>query len=707
MRQVNRVFLANIFLLAGFAASACAATFYVATTGDDANSGTFSQPFRTVARAQAAVRSANANMSSDLTVYLRGGVYPLSSPLTFDSSDSGTNGFNVIYRSHPGERAVLSGGQIISGWTAAGGGIFKADAGSRRFRQLYVNDRRATRARYPNEGDALFRIQSWDDANRLLVLNAAEISHWARLNEVEIVATAEWAQGNFRIGSFSVSGASAHVAPMEPERTEGIPRYVRWGVARDNKNYFFFENAYEFLDSPGEWYLNTETNELFYMPRPDEDMSSAEVIAPVIQTLVNIQGTPDAPVHHLQFYGLAFAYANWTLPSSEGLITTQAIGIACSTCRENHVTPAAVMVENAHHLRFERNIFKNLGASGLGFWSGTHDNAIVGNVFRDIAASGLSIDMMAEQNPVDPRQVSQRDAIENNYIAQIGRDYRGNVGIYAGFPASARIVHNELADMPYSGMSIGWAWNTLPTPARDNVVSANRIRHAMRLMSDGGSIYQLGLQPGSLTSENYISDNVRSPWAGYWWVGGIYFDQADDGAPGITLRNNVIESVENQPLLLGGWQHTVINTSIDGVINDKSKIFEASTRNTYVNDGSLNVAAVKANAGLEPAYQDIKAEDALARSASSTLAVNSTSAAPGTAVTVTLQGGAGGATDWLALAAVGSPNDSYVTWTYVGTGVTTRAWTVPVGAGSWEFRLFSNDGFTRTATSPTVTAAGP
>jgi subtilisin family serine protease len=87
------------------------------------------------------------------------------------------------------------------------------------------------------------------------------------------------------------------------------------------------------------------------------------------------------------------------------------------------------------------------------------------------------------------------------------------------------------------------------------------------------------------------------------------------------------------------------------------------------------------------------------------LAVNATSVAGGTALTVTLTNGAGGGGDWLALAATGSANASYLQYTYVGGGVTTRTWTVtaPTSPGTYEFRLFANYGYTRLATSPAVT----
>lgn len=88
------------------------------------------------------------------------------------------------------------------------------------------------------------------------------------------------------------------------------------------------------------------------------------------------------------------------------------------------------------------------------------------------------------------------------------------------------------------------------------------------------------------------------------------------------------------------------------------------------------------------------------------LAVSQTLVAPGANVTLTLTDGVGGSGNWFALAATDAPNTSYLQWTYVGTGVTTRTWTVkmPTTPGTYEFRYFLS-GYTRAATSPTITVS--
>lgn len=198
-----------------------ATTFHVSPAGSDTKPGTSALPFRTIERARDAVRAINGSMTSDILVYVHDGVYELPTTLVFDQTDSGTNGFRVVYVAAPGERPVLSGGQGITGRLPVENGIYKASVGTLRFRQLYVNGVRGVRARAPNVGD-YYQLRSWDTANRRVEIASNEIANWQRLNQVEMVIQKHWYQNNLRVASFSVSRSSAFVVPAEPERTRSF-----------------------------------------------------------------------------------------------------------------------------------------------------------------------------------------------------------------------------------------------------------------------------------------------------------------------------------------------------------------------------------------------------------------------------------------------------------------------------------------------------
>jgi hypothetical protein len=398
-----------------------------------------------------------------------------------------------------------------------------------------------------------------------------------------MVVLKHWYQNNLRVASFSVSGSSAFVVPAEPERTRS---FTQTHPQRAPFQPFYFENALELLDAPGEWYLDTTTGQVFYKPRPGEDLATAVVEAPRLEQLLRVQGTLSAPVHHLQFQGLDFAYSTWLLPSNEGFIGDQASIVFTQpqpadeiASYNGHRIPGAVHLEAANNVVFERNVFRHMGASAVVFYMGTQDNRFTGNVITDVSASGISIDLNLEGNPSDSRKIPRRDVVRNNYVSKVAQEYYGNVGIFTGYTDSVVIEHNEVSDMPYTGISIGWGWADRDSAIRNTLVRFNHIWSVVDLLDDGAGVYTLSKQPGTIVAENYIHDVIRSPWSGGHIMGGVYLDQ---GSNLITVRDNVLQN-----------NVAPIVTNAPG------------SGNTLVNNGGASPTTI-ANSGLEPAYQDIR-----------------------------------------------------------------------------------------------------
>jgi hypothetical protein len=585
------------------APSVAAPAVFVSPTGSDSNPGTEAEPFRTLERARIQVQQVNTNMSSDFSVYLRGGAHALPATLMLGPRDSGSNGHSVIYTAYPGETPVVSGGQLITGWTAAGGGMYKANVGALRFRQVYVDGKRAIRAREPNLG-AVHHTIGWNSATHSALISASEISSWARLDEVEMVnLNVVNGQVNLRVASFTISGTIATVVPQDPEGGT----YFATGDNPQGITPYFFENALELLDSPGEWYLHTGTGELYYMPRPGEDLSTSAVVVPVLDALVSIQGTLDSPVHDIEFLGITFAHSNWTGPSTQGLIMNGPVvvsgaGRLCPVVTSTATAclgsvPPAVSIENANHLRFEGNAFEDLGGAALGFWSGTHDDTIVNNSFRDLAGGGIAIDIRARPNPTDPRSISSNETIIDNFFTRVGQDYRGTYAIWGGFLDSVVIRHNELVELPFTGISLGSELDVSPTAARNNLVQANRIHGVVNQLSNGGAIYMIGAQPGSRIEANYVYELIKSSVADQRGsLFGLYFDC---GCSGLSIVDDVADSTPAFGMRLQSATHNSI-TDFVGTISDNSP-----GMNTYSNDGRIDQAAIEAAAGIEPQYSGV------------------------------------------------------------------------------------------------------
>jgi hypothetical protein len=102
-----------------------------------------------------------------------------------------------------------------------------------------------------------------------------------------------WGDSTLRIASTTTTGNTAYVKFQSPESPMVFVRpnpnmaQVGWGSGRA----YYFENALEFLDQPGEWYLDETTNTVYYKPRTGEDMTKATVIAPMVETIMSVNGT--------------------------------------------------------------------------------------------------------------------------------------------------------------------------------------------------------------------------------------------------------------------------------------------------------------------------------------------------------------------------------------------------------------------------------
>jgi hypothetical protein len=573
---------------------------YVAATGDDSSPGTLSRPVRTLAKARDIVRTLNSAMKADVTVYIRGGTYPLTDTLTFANADSGTGGFYVKYVAYPGEQPLITGGQPIEGWTLSDSskGIYSAAGVKTPFRQLYVNGVKAIRARSPNlgtNGEPVFDYPTGYDTNaHTIKVPSSVVSQWNNFTKVEMHMIVAWADNTLRLASYTTSGSTASLKIQSPE--DGI-LYVRPNPPLWNsKEPYYFENALEFLDQPGEWYLDETTNVLYYKPRTGEDMTTATVVAPMIETLVNIHGTSTTQqAGYLWFQGLTFAHSTWMRPSQYGFLDAQGGEYNITAPANNAQTigrPASgVTVTNANHIHFERNIFTQMAATGLDFISGTHDDMVIGNVFTDIAGIGISVakfavdektDYHTAYNPSDVNEICTNETIKDNYIHHVTTEFWGACGIAGGYPRNIDIEHNEVAYVNYHGISVGFGWTGATNAMSNNCINFNNIHHIAQILGDCGAIYLLSNQmPKSQMMSNYMHDFSLPKWADNG-IQSIYMDEQTDG---FTVQHNVM-------------------------VNCPTEVHQHATgsHNTISDNGpnTTNAAQTIANAGIEAAYADIK-----------------------------------------------------------------------------------------------------
>ncbi|HNZ68947.1 MAG: right-handed parallel beta-helix repeat-containing protein [Bacteroidota bacterium] len=578
-----------IFILAGFLAAwilpISAAEIWVAPDGDDLHPGTREAPMATLWMAQRKAREMrrlnDPSVRGGITIFLKGGTWFLNETLFFRPEDSGTEESPTIIMSVPGERAVLSGGVTISSWKKAGrihglsrearGNIWMADipqhsGNLHSFRQLWVNGRKADRAS-SLDGTPLPRILSVDPGRQEFCIPAPSFPT-SDLAGMEMVIHQWWAIAVLRVKNIRVAGDSARISFIQPEsRIEFEHPWPAPFIDQEKKlngnSAYYFTNSISFLNRPGEWFHDKMSGKLYYWPREGEVMSSAEVIAPCLETLVSLQGTFDRPVTHLEFRGIGFEHTSWLRPGEAGHVPLQAgfflldayklkvPGTPDKASLENQAwigrQPAAVQVTASSSIRFERCRFEHLAATGLDFIIGANRCTVQGCLFRDIGGTGIQSgffgDAATEAHlpylPSIEREMCRDILIADNRITDCSKEDWGCVGISVGFAAGVNIEHNEVSHLNYSGICVGWGWTPSLSCSRDNRVHANHIHHFARNMYDVGGIYTLGAQPGMEISNNYIHDLLEAPYAHipdhYQYI------YLDEGSSYIQVKNNRTE----------------------------------------------------------------------------------------------------------------------------------------------------------------------
>jgi hypothetical protein len=559
--------------------AAIQATYYAAPTGSG-TACTLAAPC-SMDGVRDKVRTVNASMTGDIDVMLRGGLYALTGPLTLDYRDSGTNGHSIIWRNYAGETPIISGERSLAGgWTLhdSGAGIYKKTGVAPRFRQLYVEGTAAVRSRTPNLNDpdtmgGYYKTISANLTSKQYKIIKSEVSSWSNLNQVEMVVQPHWYHNQLRVASFTTDASYAYVSFLSPEQDFAFNKAAGFY----SNNAYHFENAYELLDSPGEWYLDRFTNTLYYKPRAGENMATASVIAPVTDTLLRLNGTMTNPIHHLEFNGLNFRHTGWDTPSTNGLVATQ----AASPVNSLNV-PGSVQATYGYQIRFVGNTFRQLGATGLKLGNGIKHSQVVGNIFEDIAANGI---MLTSPRLASAADLTEQVLIGNNAISRVGQLYKNGIGIVGAFVQGVVIEHNEISYSPYMGIQFGGQTGcNCETGMRSNRIHANHIHHVMQLYDDGGAIYTLGRQPGTIIDRNYIHDLSKSTYAMSYPVAGLYLDNYSEY---IRVQDNVLSSIDTASGVTATYEQTGI-----GAIN-----------NLWSNNDTLN-ATVISEAGVSSSYTE-------------------------------------------------------------------------------------------------------
>lgn len=553
--------------------------FYVSPHGSDSNPGTSEMPFASIHRAQQAVRERiTSGLTENISVMIKSGTYYLSEPLRLDTRDGGTELYSITYGAYPGERPVISGGAPVTGWEEAGGNIWTAhlpevETGEWEFRQLFKGDRRLTRARFPNEGELLTveelkNVTTFSPVVERQTVTAnmdfpgGNLAH----EGAEIVMFHSWTVSRSRV----MYSKDREITSDYPIGLFGFP----FGEAKPGRE-FYLEHAREFIDEPGEWYLDRDTGTLYYMAEEGENPNEMYFTAPKNQSLLVIEGTERDPVRNVHFKGLNFEHSSWRIPLG-GYAPIQAgfysFRYPYDPC---YALPLAVHLEYSEDCTFEKCRIAHTGASGLGFGAGCDRNGVLGCEFYDVGGNAVMVGWrkktddpprkMLENDWDDPSDAPQQNDISHNHIHNCAAVQFDCVGIFAAFSGDTHITHNLVHDLPYSGISAGYCWHDYRTSQQNALVEQNHIHDCMLTLEDGAGIYLLGYQPGTRIIGNLVHDIKR---------GRAFYN--DGVSSHFYYENNICYNVE-ESFVHKGHHHRVRNN-----------IF-ASARNSYIFVAALAV----------------------------------------------------------------------------------------------------------------------
>lgn len=586
--------------------------FYVSVNGNDNNSGSEDAPFASVERARDVIRTQRElGKAGVYCVKIGEGEYTLTKPIELSSVDSHTRFIGEK------DRTVLQAGRKITNWRVAtyeekkqfpnsDGEIWRAELPKVEnvpafFEQLFVDGRRASRSRFPNEG--FLRPQSvWEEFSmnpqtRSTDKNSTPQEIRAKQGDLDQLRLSDISSEEMKYAQFVVhhhwDTTRRILLGYDVERNalkaQGSPM-KSWNPWRDSSLYYL-ENLPTSFDIPGEWFYSGTEGAVYYRPLPNEKIQDVIFIAPIagVNQLLVISGESkdgSKSTSDITFSNIRFSYTD--APRREAVMKAAEIDASITgdiskpgpsqfePAQSAAFTVCVIDVNDAENVCLQDCEISHIGEYGLGF-KNCQDCAVIGTTFNDLGAGAVRIGQ---------GQLDLRNKVENCMITQGGRFFASATAIWIGQNTEEiSIVHNDISDFFYTGVSVGWVWGYNGGHAFRNKIEFNRIsKIGQGTMSDMGGVYTLGTSTGTRVCNNVIFD-VSSYAYGGW---GLYPDEGSEGilfennlvydttdgsfhqhyGKNNIVRNNILAKSRTNPARAGEPPHQIAITRVEGHLSD-------------------------------------------------------------------------------------------------------------------------------------------
>lgn len=547
---VHRLYLLLILINVLFS---CGETdqLFVSPTGDDGNPGSEARPLATLEKAWVLANDPSRDHSQPVYINLLPGTYYLHQPIRLEEPEEKKSDNQIIYQATQTDSVIISGGITIRDWIHdpdQGWWTTKIpDAGEYpdHFRELFVDDVRAVRARHPNVS-FLHIARSGEDRRTNFFFYPGDFPVPQKVQDVELAVLHDWSMT--RIGIKQIDFDLHQITAMDSIGARSLPFFNldHW----EEHPRYFLENDLAFLDEDSEWYFNPETRILYLKMAAGQNPNMHRIVIPVLDRLMILSGNKDHRISNLSFQGIHFKHCAWHLEGGRyGGIQ------ACHHDLVEHsggwsVVESAVYAAWCENISFRNCRFSQLGGSGLHLATASKNCLVENCHFEDISGNGIMVGE-GQHRKVEgslwwkavPDEAATANTLSRCTITKTGAQFYGAVGVWCGLTRETNISDSHIYDLPYSGISVGWMWNPEVTPCRNNRIEENHIHDIMQILSDGGGIYMLGRQPGSQINGNHIHDVKIN--AGRAESNGMFIDE---GSTEIMIENNLIYRIARSPL---------------------------------------------------------------------------------------------------------------------------------------------------------------